>query len=254
MTKERQEEIVFEVLYCVMVADGKASCDEKVRLVKLMDEYGCTWSTEEIGQRLSDFVSRIRADGVQKFLDTVWRSAERLDDDHAAQLVEKCHELTRTDDEYTGRERDTVQKIETRLNQLAFIRRQLQTPVKSDNRSPHPAPGEPPRRMDLFRCCDGWWCLRPRNSVPRAISGYAGLAVAGRRRRLPGAHQTALETAKRTTTSAAECSPQWPCDCRRLHLSQRRYGLDPMYLVGPGVRFLRYRTLRVLRGGWRRRL
>ena len=111
MTKERQEEIVFEVLYCVMVADGKASRDEKVRLVKLMDEYGCTWSTEEIGQRLSDFVSRIRADGVQKFLDTVWRSAERLDDDHAAQLVEKCHQLTRTDDDYTERERDTVQKM-----------------------------------------------------------------------------------------------------------------------------------------------
>ena len=132
MTKERQEEIVFEVLCCVMVADGKASRDEKVRLVKLMDEYGCTWSTEEIGQRLSDFVSRVRTDGFQKVLNAVCQKAERLDDDHAAQLVEKCHQLTRTDDDYTERERDTVQKIETRLNQLAFIRRQLQTPVKSD--------------------------------------------------------------------------------------------------------------------------
>ena len=134
MTKERQEEIVFEVLCCVMVADGKASRDEKVRLVKLMDEYGCTWSTEEIGQRLSDFVSRVRTDGFQKVLNAVCQKAERLDDDHAAQLVEKCHQLARTDDDFTERERDTVQKIETRLNQLAFIRRQLQTPVKSDNR------------------------------------------------------------------------------------------------------------------------
>jgi uncharacterized tellurite resistance protein B-like protein len=134
MPKERQKQIIFEVLCCVMVADGKASRDEKLRLVKIMNEYGCDWSTEEIGQRLTDFVSRVRADGFHKVLNAVCQKAERLDDDHAAQLVEKCHQLARTDDDYTERERDTVQKIETRLNQLAFIRRQLQTPVKSDNR------------------------------------------------------------------------------------------------------------------------
>lgn len=134
MTKERQEEIVFDVFCCVMVADGKASRDEKVCLVKLMDEYGCTWSTEEIGQRVSDFVSRVRADGFHKVLDKVCRNAERLNDDRAGQLVEKCHQLARTDYDYTEREWDTVQKIDNRLNQLSFIRRQLQPPVKSDYR------------------------------------------------------------------------------------------------------------------------
>jgi len=134
-SEERQHEVVFEILCCVMVADGKASGDEKVRIVELMAEYGCSWPKEEFVRRSREFVDRVRGEGFPKILNQCCEKAEGLDDEHAAQIVARCIRLARTDDSYMQLERNVIQRIEAKLKELPAIRRALLGPVKSDHSS-----------------------------------------------------------------------------------------------------------------------
>lgn len=63
LPEKRRFEILLDALCCVMTADGKASAVEKQQVAALMDEAGCQWTTDEVGKRISRFVSRIRTMG-----------------------------------------------------------------------------------------------------------------------------------------------------------------------------------------------
>jgi hypothetical protein len=63
LPEDRRFEILLDVLCCVMTADGKASGSEKQQVAALMEEAGCQWTTDELGERISRFVSRVRTMG-----------------------------------------------------------------------------------------------------------------------------------------------------------------------------------------------
>ncbi len=63
LPEDRRFEILLDVLCCVMTADGKVSAFEKQNVAALMDEAGCQWTTDELGKRISRFLSRVRTMG-----------------------------------------------------------------------------------------------------------------------------------------------------------------------------------------------
>ena len=135
-SNERQHEIVFEILCCVMIADRTASSDEKTRIVELMAEYECTWKREELIRRIREFGGRVRAEGFRDIVTQTCEKAEGLDDDHAGQIIASCVRLATSDDNYGDHERAVIQKIESKLKELPFIRRAFLAPVKSDHSQP----------------------------------------------------------------------------------------------------------------------
>ena len=61
---ESQNAIALDILCCVMVADGKASREEKNEIVRLMGQFDCTWPRKEVLLRIRQFGERVRAEGL----------------------------------------------------------------------------------------------------------------------------------------------------------------------------------------------
>lgn len=100
-----------------------------------MAEYECTWKREELIRRIREFGGRVRAEGFRDIVTQTCEKAEGLDDDHAGQIIASCVRLATSDDNYGDHERAVIQKIESNLKELPFIRRALLAPVKSDHSS-----------------------------------------------------------------------------------------------------------------------
>jgi tellurite resistance protein len=56
-------------LCCVMASDGKASKSEKEAIVDLAHKTGASLTTEEIEEKIADFVSRVTTNGLSSLLD-----------------------------------------------------------------------------------------------------------------------------------------------------------------------------------------
>jgi uncharacterized tellurite resistance protein B-like protein len=113
----RRHEILFEAFCCVMVADGKASASEKKRVVQLMTDAGCPWTSEETYSRISQFVSRVRTEGIRSVLNRTCDEVKLLSGTDTSSVLQDCLKVAGSDSLKHANETNTIQRIRRALEQ-----------------------------------------------------------------------------------------------------------------------------------------
>lgn len=111
----RRHEILFEAFCCVMVADGKASASEKKRIVQLMTDAGCPWTSEETSSRISHFVSRVRTEGIRSVLNRTCDDVKLLSGTDTSSVLQDCLKVAGSDSLKHANETNTIQRIRRAL-------------------------------------------------------------------------------------------------------------------------------------------
>lgn len=117
-SKERQDEIILDVLCCVMVVDKTASAAEKAHVHTILSEDGSNWTTDEVNERIMKFIAQVEDQGFWSTLDDVCDKASALPASRVEKLVQNCITLAKSDSEFHERERKAIGRILKRLPQL----------------------------------------------------------------------------------------------------------------------------------------
>jgi len=133
---ERQDEIILELLCCVMVVDKTASATEKTRIHTILSEDGSTWTSAEVNERIMKFIAQVEAQGFWSTLDDACDEAAALPISRVEKLVQNCITLAKGDSEFHERERKSIGRILTRLPQLHFAG------ISSQHAAPNPTSDE----------------------------------------------------------------------------------------------------------------
>jgi uncharacterized tellurite resistance protein B-like protein len=115
---EQEDEIILEVLCCVMVVDKTASAAEKAHIHTILSEDGSKWTTAEVNERIMKFVARVEAQGFWSTLDDACDEAAVLPVSRVEKLVRNCITLAKGDSEFHDRERKAIGRILKKLPQL----------------------------------------------------------------------------------------------------------------------------------------
>jgi uncharacterized tellurite resistance protein B-like protein len=115
---EQEDEIILEVLCCVMVVDKTASAAEKAHIHTILSEDGSNWTTAEVNERIMKFVARVEAQGFWSTLDDACDEASALPMSRVEKLVRNCITLAKGDSEFHDRERKAIGRILKKLPQL----------------------------------------------------------------------------------------------------------------------------------------
>jgi len=116
--KERQDEIILELLCCVMVVDRTASALEKAHIHTILSGDGSTWTTAEVNECIMKFIARVEVHGFWCTLDDACDEAAALPMSRVEKLVHDCIALAKSDSEFHDRERKAIGRIQTKLPQL----------------------------------------------------------------------------------------------------------------------------------------
>jgi uncharacterized tellurite resistance protein B-like protein len=111
LPEDRRFEILLDVLCCVMTADGKVSASEKQNVAALMDEAGCQWTTDELGERISRFVSRVRTMGFPDVLHWTCDDARLLFNTDQGKFLEDHLRIAEATPEIRPSERKVIDQI-----------------------------------------------------------------------------------------------------------------------------------------------
>ncbi|MGZ0169762.1 MAG: hypothetical protein ACKVHE_09410 [Planctomycetales bacterium] len=111
LPEDRRFEILLDVLCCVMTADGKASGSEKQQVAALMEEAGCQWTTDELGERISRFVSRVRTMGFPDVLHWTCDDARLLFNTGQGKFLEDHLRIAEAAPEIRPSERKVIDQI-----------------------------------------------------------------------------------------------------------------------------------------------
>jgi uncharacterized tellurite resistance protein B-like protein len=122
-SKTREQELVLELLCCVMLADRDPSEAENSRIQEVLRTDGCEWTSEEFETRTQQLYERIRAQGFWPTLDQVceWTRAE-LDDSQVKRILDDCTQLAEVDGETHEQELKVLRRMEKNLSQLILAR------------------------------------------------------------------------------------------------------------------------------------
>jgi len=71
-------EVLLDAMCCMMIADKKATSEEKRRIRELMREAGCGWPAEEIDSRVRGFVKKVKESGPSGLLSDTHRRLRLL--------------------------------------------------------------------------------------------------------------------------------------------------------------------------------
>ena len=115
---ERHDEIILELLCCVMVVDKTASATEKTHIHTILSEDGSKWTTAEVNQRVKKFIERVQTDGIMPTLDAACDKASALPVDRIAKLVQDCISLAKDHSEFHERERKAIGRILQKFPQI----------------------------------------------------------------------------------------------------------------------------------------
>jgi uncharacterized tellurite resistance protein B-like protein len=115
---EQEDEIILEVLCCVMVVDKTASAAEKTHIHTILSEDGSKWTTAEVNDRIKKFIARVEAQGFWSTLDDACDKASVLPLSRVEKLVQNCITLAKGDSEFHDRERKAIGRILKKLPQL----------------------------------------------------------------------------------------------------------------------------------------
>jgi hypothetical protein len=117
-SKERQDEIILDVLCCVMVVDKTASATEKAHIHTILSEDGSNWTIAEVNERIMKFIARVEDQGFWSTLDDACDKASVLPVSLVEKLVQNCITLAKGDSEFHERERKAIGRIRKKLPQL----------------------------------------------------------------------------------------------------------------------------------------
>ena len=117
-SNEQQDEIILELLCCVMVVDKTASATEKAHIHTILSEDGSNWTTAEVNERVMKFIARVEAQGFWPILDDACDKASALPMSRVEKLVQNCITLAKGDSEFHDRERKAIGRILKKLPQL----------------------------------------------------------------------------------------------------------------------------------------
>jgi len=115
---ERHDEIILELLCCVMVVDKTASAAEKAHIHTILSEDGSNWTTDEVNERIMKFIKRVETQGFWSTLDDACDEAAVLPVRRVEKLVRNCITLAKGDSEFHDRERKAIGRILKKLPQL----------------------------------------------------------------------------------------------------------------------------------------
>jgi uncharacterized tellurite resistance protein B-like protein len=136
------DNVVLDILCCVMVADGKASRCEKAHIVELMANYASDTSEEEVIQHIIGFVAKVKSDGFKSVLKRSCTNARSLDNEAVGELVYLCYELADADSEVDDREKKVIEQIRRQIQKIPGVQesikraRQAESPVAENFKSP----------------------------------------------------------------------------------------------------------------------
>ena len=117
-SKERQDEIILDVLCCVMVVDKTASATEKAHLHTILSDDGSNWTTADVNKRIMNFIARVEDQGFWSTLDDACDKASVLPVSRVEKLVQNGIALAKGDAEFHERERKAIGRILEKLPQL----------------------------------------------------------------------------------------------------------------------------------------
>jgi uncharacterized tellurite resistance protein B-like protein len=115
---ERHDEIILELLCCVMVVDKTASATEKAHIHTILSEDGSNWTTAEVDRRIKKFIDRVKVQGFWSTLDDACDKTSALPMSRVEKLVQNCVTLAKGDSEFHDRERKAIGRILTKLPEL----------------------------------------------------------------------------------------------------------------------------------------
>lgn len=115
---EQHDEIILQLLCCVMVVDKTASATEKAHIHTILSEDGSKWTTAEVNERVMKFIARVEGQGFWSTLDDACDEAAVLPVSRVEKLVRNCITLAKGDSEFHDRERKAIGRILRKLPQL----------------------------------------------------------------------------------------------------------------------------------------
>ena len=128
-----QDNVVLDILCCVMVADGKASRCEKAHILELMANYASDKSKEEVGQHIIGFVAEVKSDGFKSVLKRSCTNARSLDNEDLGELVYLCYELADSDSEVDDREKKVIEQIRRQIQRIPGVKKSIKRARQSES-------------------------------------------------------------------------------------------------------------------------
>lgn len=111
--------VVFDVLCCLMVADGRASSSEKKRIHELMTKVRSPWSDSEIHDRIAAFIDRVQKDGYRRTLSVVLKEVEIFRRIGKQDVLLKCLDaLAQADEKLTVRELQLCERVKAVVEEV----------------------------------------------------------------------------------------------------------------------------------------
>ena len=109
-------EEIFDVLCCIVVADGKATSGEKEKLVELMKKTGSGWGTKKVADQLATFITRIRVDSYENVVEKSLVSVPKFKEIGREDVLLRCVDLiAEADGTLDDREAKLIAEIRSRL-------------------------------------------------------------------------------------------------------------------------------------------
>ncbi|HMP01176.1 MAG TPA: DUF4236 domain-containing protein [Gemmatales bacterium] len=103
---------LLEILCCLMVADGRATSNEKKRIRELLASVKAPWSESDVDDRMAEFIERVQVDGYRSTVAAVLKEVERFNRVGKQDVLLHCLEvLASTNDKLGDRERQLCQRV-----------------------------------------------------------------------------------------------------------------------------------------------
>lgn len=122
-TLEQLYEIAFDVMCCIMAADGRASDSEKTLIREIMRKLDSGWSDSECEDRLTSFIGEIRNHGYAAIVKRAMSQIPKYKQAGRIPVLLKCIDMVASaDGRLSQRERDLCDRIRKSLGVLATDR------------------------------------------------------------------------------------------------------------------------------------
>ncbi len=105
-------EALLDVLGCIMVADGRASRNEKKRISQVLRSLRAPWSDDEIESRISAFIAKVQSEGHRRTLAAALSSVDVFRQRGQQDLLLTCLDsLAKADESADERETQLINRI-----------------------------------------------------------------------------------------------------------------------------------------------
>jgi uncharacterized tellurite resistance protein B-like protein len=109
-------DVLMDAICCVMVADGKISSKERSAVYKIMEKTKSAWGRDEIDEKVSEFVGRVKESGFKKVFEDVCVKLPEFKKKQKEALLLQCIDyMMRVDGELHPREKQICQRFKAVL-------------------------------------------------------------------------------------------------------------------------------------------